>query len=106
MSAAAGPGGNCEGYLEHWETGVYNCGRCSRALYSSAEKWRGPCAWPSFRCPTGAGAISERPVQGYSRYQCAVLEVYCGNCRLFIGHSFEDAREKGDSGAECTGWRH
>ena len=66
-----------------------------------------------------------RPVVGYGGYRCAVAELYCGHCRLFIGatwfhmvpygsiwfhataaasnlpamapgHRFQDAREKGD----------
>ena len=26
-----------------------------------------------------------RPVVGYGGYRCAVAELYCGHCRLFIG---------------------
>mmetsp|Transcript_61062 Transcript_61062/g.122372 ORF Transcript_61062/g.122372 Transcript_61062/m.122372 type:complete len:125 (-) Transcript_61062:329-703(-) len=105
LSAAAGPEGRTEAFLDHWVGGSYACARCARPLYDSASKWHGPCAWPSFRAPL-RDAIAARPVVGYNRYTCAVAEVYCGSCYLFIGHAFEDAREKGDQGPECTGWRH
>lgn len=105
LSAAAGPDGR-EAFLQHWVEGLYRCARCQHPVYSSEAKWRGPCAWPSFRGPVGAGAIVERLVIGYNSYSCAVAEVYCGSCHLFIGHAFQDAREKGDLGQESTGWRH
>lgn len=104
LSAAAG--GGKEAYLHHWETGVYQCARCSRELYDSTDKWRGPCAWPSFRKAVASDSLSPKQVYGYNKYTCTVLEICCGGCGLFIGHAFEDAREKGDSGPHCTGWRH
>ena len=64
-----------------------------------------------------------RPVVGYGGYRCAVAELYCGHCRLFIGaiwchattaatnlqpvmapgHRFQDAREKGDEARKRKG---
>ena len=38
-----------EVFLHHWEAGKYHCARCSTVLYSSEDKWKGPCVWPSFR---------------------------------------------------------
>lgn len=104
LSAAAGPGG-CEAFLNHWAKGTYLCARCREPLYSSSAKWQGPCAWPSFRAALD-GALQTRPVEHYNNYTCAVAEVFCSSCRLFLGHKFEDAREKGDDSPECTGWRH
>merc|ERR1719221_312556 len=89
LSAAAGPGGK-EAFLDHWKDGTYNCARCSRPLYSSSSKWKGPCAWPSFRKALDQ-AITEVSVSNYNAYTCTVLEIYCGGCQLFIGHAFEDA---------------
>ena len=66
----------------------------------------GPCAWPSFRCAASEDALFMRPVVGYGSYRCAVAELYCAKCHLFVGHRFQDAREKGDQAIECTGWRH
>jgi len=98
-----------EMYLDHWKEGTYHCARCHRALYSSEDKWNGPCAWPSFRkavTERGEVMIATDDCKEYNQYTCTVMEVYCGGCNLFIGHQFEDAREKGDASAACTGWRH
>ena len=105
QSAAAGPDGR-EAFLDHWAAGVYSCARCGRELYHSQSKWKGPCAWPSFRCAASEDALLMRPVVGYGSYRCAVAELYCAKCHLFVGHRFQDAREKGDQAIECTGWRH
>lgn len=105
LSAAAGPGGH-EAFLDHWDAGVYVCARCNQPIYNSEAKWRGPCAWPSFRRAIRTGLLGEHRVEGYNSYLCCVIEIFCGRCGLFIGHAFEDAREKGDTSPECTGWRH
>ncbi|CAK9105053.1 Probable methionine-R-sulfoxide reductase B [Durusdinium trenchii] len=105
QSAAAGPAGR-EAFLDHWAQGVYCCARCQQELYHSSAKWRGPCAWPSFRRATAEEALLMRPVVGYGSYRCAVAELYCRSCRLFLGHRFQDAREKGDCAPDSTGWRH
>jgi peptide methionine sulfoxide reductase MsrB len=44
-------------------------------------------------------------VGGYNKYSCQVFEVHCGKCDLFIGHQFEDGKEKGDSHPAAR-WRH
>lgn len=92
---SAGATGGVEGLLEEWQDGVYKCARCERMLYSSQEKWRGPCPWPSWR-KSFPDAVSATEVWGYNSYTCRVFEVYCGGCDLFLGHKFEDAKEKGD----------
>ena len=40
-----------EKYLHHWQVGSYLCSRCKSRLFSSEDKWNGPCRWPSFRKP-------------------------------------------------------
>ena len=92
-------------YLHHWERGLYHCSRCDNLVYSSADKWKGPCVWPSFRQPHGEDAIATRVVFPYNSYLCVVNEVYCGKCFLFLGHQFEDGRDKGDTHEEAH-WRH
>lgn len=92
-------------YLHHWQSGSYHCSRCDRALYNSSDKWIGPCVWPSFRKAHSEDAIYTRVVYPYNSYTCVVKEVYCGGCRLFVGHQFEDGREKGDSHPDAQ-WRH
>jgi peptide-methionine (R)-S-oxide reductase len=94
-----------EMYLNHWEDGVYTCSRCHKYLYHSRDKFIGPCVWPSFRSPVTEDAISTRVVYPYNNYEVTVMEVYCNNCNLFIGHQFEDGVEKGDAHADAH-WRH
>lgn len=103
---SAGVTGGVEHLLEHWDKGTYNCARCARPLYSSEDKWRGPCPWPSFRRACSEEALARVRCEEYNNYTCTVLEVYCGGCDLFLGHMFEDAKEKGDTSPACTGWRH
>jgi peptide-methionine (R)-S-oxide reductase len=94
-----------ERYLQHWDSGVYECSRCFTPLYRSEDKYKGPCVWPSFRKPITELSVSARQVFPYNRYQVTVKEVYCAECDLFIGHQFEDARAKGDMHPEAH-WRH
>jgi peptide-methionine (R)-S-oxide reductase len=94
-----------ERYLHHWSCGSYCCSRCLNPVYSSQDKWKGPCVWPSFRKAIHEDSVHTRVVQNYNAYTCTVKEVYCGKCRLFLGHQFEDAITKGDTHQDAH-WRH
>lgn len=95
-----------EMYLNNWEHGIYRCSKCFNPLYSSNDKWKGPCVWPSFRKPINSSdAISTTIVYPYNNYKVTVKEVYCKSCNLFLGHQFEDGIEKGDRHSEAR-WRH
>jgi peptide-methionine (R)-S-oxide reductase len=94
-----------ERFLHHWEHGIYCCARCGLEAYSSADKWTGPCTWPSWRVPIASGSITAIEVVSYGDYECTVKEVYCSQCDLFLGHMFEDAREQGDCHVDAR-WRH
>ena len=95
-----------ERYRYHFpeEEGVYVCSRCSRSLYPATSKWAGPCVWPSFRQEV-ANSLSFVRIDGYNSYTCAVDELYCSECDLFIGHRFDDGPLKGDSHPDAR-WRH
>ena len=93
-----------EKYLHHWENGMYVCSRCANPLYSSKDKYKGPCVWPSFRKAVTPTALESRVVYPYNKYTVTVKEVYCGNCQLFVGHEFEDAVQKGDTHPDAH-WR-
>eukprot|EP00960_Hanusia_phi_P077882 768749-Hanusia_phi.AAC.34 len=43
--------------------GSYVCSRCEQALFSSDDKFMGPCIWPSFR-RTKDDAVEERDAAG------------------------------------------
>ena len=92
-------------YLNHWNKGIYKCSRCNNKLYNSDDKWLGPCKWPSFRKPFNNESISITLVYPYNNYKVKVAEVYCKLCDLFIGHQFEDGKEKGDNHYDAR-WRH
>jgi peptide-methionine (R)-S-oxide reductase len=98
-----------EEYLDHWSQGLYTCSRCENILFSSEDKWKGPCVWPSFRCGylgnDNTSALSFNVVEPYNNYRVTVKEVYCSQCDLFIGHGFEDGIAKGDTSTKATGWR-
>jgi peptide-methionine (R)-S-oxide reductase len=94
-----------ERFLHHWEHGVYACAQCGVEAYSSADKWTGPCTWPSWRVPISPESISAVEVAVYGDYKCTVKEIYCRRCDLFLGHMFEDARDQGDCHADAR-WRH
>lgn len=94
-----------ERYLHHWKDGIYSCSKCLNPVYSSHDKWKGPCVWPSFRKPISENSTHTRTVENYNSYTCIVKEVYCGNCYLFLGHQFEDGVAKGDVHKDAQ-WRH
>ena len=98
-----------ERYRHHWESGIYHCSRCLAPLYSSEDKWDGPCVWPSFRKPVEDGSEINTlniTVYPYNSYTTTIVrEVYCKKCDLFIGHCFNDGRMKGDHHPEAL-WRH
>ncbi len=94
-----------EQHTHNFAPGRYVCARCAAPLYDSADKWKGPCVWPSFRQGAVEGALLEVDVYNYNAYRCRVSEIYCAGCDLFVGHRFEDGRQKGDTHPEAR-WRH
>ncbi|EKX49020.1 hypothetical protein GUITHDRAFT_136206 [Guillardia theta CCMP2712] len=88
----------------HWDRGSYVCSRCSNVLFSSQDKFKGPCIWPSFRRAAREDSVEERDAAGYNGYTCATVELYCYQCKLFLGHKFEDGRETGDEHVDAR-WR-
>jgi peptide-methionine (R)-S-oxide reductase len=94
-----------EEYLHNFQDGQYNCARCGNCLYSSDAKWLGPCVWPSFRKGQNENSLLADQVYPYYNYEVVVKELYCYNCKLFIGHAFEDGISKGDSHPMAR-WRH
>ena len=97
-----------EAYAKLFELGVYRCAKCGDTLYDHTSKFVGPCLWPSFRAPhhptKSLHCIDVTP-GAYNQYTCAVKELYCKKCRLFLGHAFEDGATTGDTHPEAR-WRH
>lgn len=94
-----------ENLATEWSAGIYCCASCTNRLYTSDAKFEGPCLWPSFRCASsGSTSLELRRVEGYNQYTCETFEIYCKQCKLFLGHMFEDGKET-DTHADAR-WRH
>ena len=66
--------------------GVFSCGGCGQALFTSAQKFDSGCGWPSFdECEPGT--IVERPDHSLLRSR---TEILCSRCGGHLGHVFDD----------------
>lgn len=76
--------------LKNDKTGMYVCGACGRALFSSQAKYDsdtpGLIGWPSFSevASSDAVEIKEDRSGGMQR-----LEVVCSKCSSHLGHVFK-----------------
>jgi len=62
-----------EGLLSEWRNGVYKCSQCDERVFDSQDKWKGPCAWASFRKVRSAELVK---CENYNNYTCDVRELY------------------------------
>lgn len=74
-------------YYDNKETGMYHCGGCGIALFSSDAKFDSGSGWPSFDDPVVADAVElvEDNSLGMRR-----TEVRCKHCGSHLGHVFDD----------------
>lgn len=78
-------------YVNHHESGEYNCGACGSLLFKSAHKFDSDCGWPSFYDVSNNKAI--RLVEDRS-YGMQRVEVKCSQCNSHLGHVFKDAPDQ------------
>ena len=74
-------------YVHNKETGMYHCGACGHALFSSDTKFDSGTGWPSFYEPAVAENIETRDDTSHGMVR---TEVLCRACGSHLGHVFPD----------------
>jgi peptide-methionine (R)-S-oxide reductase len=82
--------------VNNHDDGVYHCGACSAALFTSDKKFESGSGWPSFWLPVSPDAIEAREDNSLGMRR---VEVTCATCGAHLGHLFPD-------GPKPTGMRY
>ncbi len=69
------------------DDGMFRCGACGNALFSSDSKFDSGTGWPSFTEPAVAEAVE---LKEDSSHFMRRTEVLCANCGSHLGHVFDD----------------
>ncbi|MET0370531.1 MAG: peptide-methionine (R)-S-oxide reductase MsrB [Sphingobium sp.] len=81
--------------LNEHRAGIFSCGGCDNALFSSTTKYDSRTGWPSF-WQVLPGAVATRSDLTLGRQR---TEVLCADCGGHLGHLFDD-------GPKPTGLRY
>jgi len=68
------------------EKGVYTCGACGEALFTSDMKFDSHCGWPSFDREI-EGKVIKKPDHSHGMVR---TEILCARCGSHLGHIFDD----------------
>ena len=74
-------------YTYSKDDGMFRCGACGNALFSSDSKFDSGTGWPSFTEPAVAEAVE---LKEDSSHFMRRTEVLCANCGSHLGHVFDD----------------
>ena len=70
-------------YNDFFEKGSYHCKRCNARLYTSEDKFKSTCGWPSFDDEIKGVIKRQKDVDGRR------TEILCTNCGAHLGHIFK-----------------
>jgi peptide-methionine (R)-S-oxide reductase len=75
---------------KYWDSkaeGVYTCGGCGQALFSSDHKFKSGTGWPSFYQAISASALDN---EADNALWMSRTEILCSRCGGHLGHVFPD----------------
>jgi len=70
-------------YVDHKESGIYNCIQCNTPLFLSTAKFDSGTGWPSFDDMIDSNVKEIPDVDGMR------IEIVCANCEGHLGHVFK-----------------
>lgn len=74
-------------FVNHKESGTYNCAGCGAALFTSDDKIDSHSGWPSFDRVASSSAVKLVEDRSHGMVR---TEVVCANCGGHLGHVFND----------------